>query len=50
MRFLPSLVLTEDDRQRMLSLIRDLSQDLDEPLEPEHAHRLLQAAQAGGAR
>jgi hypothetical protein len=50
MRFLPSLVLTEDDRQRMLSLIRELSQDLDEPLEPEHAHRLLQAAQAGGAR
>ncbi|MFA3873742.1 hypothetical protein ABS735_08650 [Streptomyces sp. MMCC 100] len=53
LRFLPRLVLEEDDRQRLVWLIGELSQDPDEPLEPEHAHRLLQAVQAaqvGGAR
>jgi hypothetical protein len=50
LRFLPLLVLTEDDRQRTLSLIEELSKDPDEPLEPEHAHRLVRAARAGGTR
>lgn len=43
--FLPLLVLTEDDRQRMLSLIRRLAQDPDEPLAPEYVQRLLEAVQ-----
>ncbi|MER6322792.1 hypothetical protein [Streptomyces coelicoflavus] len=53
LRFLPLLILGEDDRQRLTWLIGELCQDPDEPLEPEHAHRLLQAVQAspaGGAR
>ncbi|WP_431988046.1 hypothetical protein [Streptomyces parvulus] len=50
LRFLPLLVLTEDDRQRTLSLIEELTQHPDEPLEPEHARRLVRAAGEGGTR
>ncbi|SFJ94260.1 hypothetical protein [Streptomyces pini] len=48
--FLPLLVLTDDDRQRMLSLIGKLSQDPDDPLAQEYAHRLLQTVRTGRTR
>ncbi|MEU6453029.1 hypothetical protein [Streptomyces sp. NPDC047065] len=50
LRFLPLLTLKEDDRQRTLSLIAELSQDLDEPWEQDYVHRLSRAVQAGGTR
>ncbi|MEV7788249.1 hypothetical protein AB0O72_23100 [Streptomyces sp. NPDC088106] len=50
LRFLPLLTLADDDRLRTLSLIGELSQDPDEPLEQEHAHRLAQAVEMGGTR
>jgi hypothetical protein len=40
LRFLPLLSLTADDRQRLLSLIKELSQDPDDPLGQEQGRRL----------
>ncbi|WP_329135317.1 hypothetical protein OG552_21430 [Streptomyces sp. NBC_01476] len=43
LRFLPLLVHSADDGQRLLSLIKELSEDPDDPLGPEQGRRLRQA-------
>jgi hypothetical protein len=48
--FLPLLVFKEDDRQRLLSLIDELSEDPDDPLGQEQTHRLRQAVEKVGTR
>ncbi|SFE76396.1 hypothetical protein SAMN05216251_105113 [Actinacidiphila alni] len=50
LRFLGLLTLTQDDRNRLLSLIKELSEDPDEPLGQEHTRRLWQAVQEAGNR
>ncbi|HEY5834183.1 hypothetical protein, partial [Streptomyces sp.] len=50
LRFLPLLALTPDDRQRLLSLIKELSEDPDDPLGQEQTRRLRQAVTEGGNR
>ncbi|MBD0738513.1 hypothetical protein [Streptomyces sp. CBMA29] len=40
LRFLPLLMLTADDRQRLASLIKELSEDPDDPLGPDQSRRL----------
>jgi len=49
-RFLPLLVHTADDQQRLLSLIKELSGDPDDPLGQEQSRRLSQAVQEVGNR
>lgn len=49
-RFLRLLTLTADDKQRLLSLVKELSEDPDEPLGQEHTRRLWQAVQEAGNR
>jgi hypothetical protein len=49
-RFLPLLVLRADDQQRLLSLIKELSGDPDDPLGQEQSRRLRQAVQEVGNR
>ncbi|MFF3482460.1 hypothetical protein ACFYXC_04185 [Streptomyces sp. NPDC002701] len=44
-RFLPLLVLSHDDRNRLLSLIKDLSEDPDQPLNEQQIRRLRGAVQ-----
>lgn len=48
LRFLPLLTLTSDDRQRLLSLVKELSEDPDDPLGPEQSRRLRQAVEEVG--
>lgn len=43
LRFLPLLALTADDRQRLLSLIKELAEDPDDPVGQEQTRRLRQA-------
>jgi hypothetical protein len=50
LRFLPLLALTADDRQRLLSLIKELSEDPDDPLGPEQSRRMRQAVEEVGRR
>ncbi|MFS8202941.1 hypothetical protein ACLVWQ_30170 [Streptomyces sp. CWNU-52B] len=44
-RFLPLLVLGHDDRNRLLSLIKELSEDPDQPLNEQQVRRLWEAVQ-----
>ncbi|WP_413756811.1 hypothetical protein [Streptomyces sp. MMBL 11-3] len=44
-RFLPLLVLGRDDRDRLLSLIKELSEDPDQPLNEQQVRRLWEAVQ-----
>lgn len=46
--FLPLLVFGPDDRQRLLSLLKELSDDPDAPLGQEQTHRLRQAIERAG--
>ncbi|RAG86104.1 hypothetical protein DN069_08285 [Streptacidiphilus pinicola] len=48
--FLPMLVHTADDRHRLLSLIKELSEDPDNPLDAEQVRRLAAAVQGVGTR
>ncbi|MFF9163074.1 hypothetical protein ACF081_22885 [Streptomyces longwoodensis] len=48
--FLPLLVHTEDDRNRLLALIKELSEDPDQPLEEQQVRRLWGAVQGAGTR
>ncbi|HEY3479482.1 MAG TPA: hypothetical protein VGL02_11365, partial [Streptomyces sp.] len=50
LRFLPLLALTADDRLRLLSLIKELSEDPDDPLGPEQSRRLRAAVEEVGSR
>ncbi|KPI12466.1 hypothetical protein OK074_2545 [Actinobacteria bacterium OK074] len=47
--FLPLLVHTHDDRNRLLTLIKELAEDLDNPLDGEQVRRMWEAVQGAGA-
>jgi hypothetical protein len=49
-RFLPRLVHRQDDRDRLLSLINELSEDPDHPLNDQQVRRLRGAVQGAGTR
>ncbi|MFI5884128.1 hypothetical protein [Streptomyces sp. NPDC051554] len=47
-RFLPLLVHGPDDRHRLLSLIKELSEDPDNPLDDQQVRRMWEAVQGAG--